>query len=87
MRTERGFVAEKITPLPIEGIVTTGPRSYDITPDGKHFLVMVPTSPTEARPALRDQINITLNWFEELSGWRRLSNSGSLHSAAVGQPI
>ena len=66
MRTERGFVAEKITPLPIEGIVTTGPRSYDITPDGKHFLVMVPTSPTEARPALRDQINITLNWFEEL---------------------
>ena len=66
VRTERGFVAEKITPLPIEGIVTTGPRSYDITPDGKHFLVMVPTSPTEARPALRDQINITLNWFEEL---------------------
>ena len=81
VRTDRAFVAEKITPLPIQGIVTTGPRSYDITPDGKHFLVTVPTSPTEARPAPRDQINITLNWFEEL---RRLAGSVTASPDEVG---
>jgi hypothetical protein len=37
-------------------------RGYDISPDGKRFLIMIETgedpSPTE--------IHITLNWFEEL---------------------
>jgi hypothetical protein len=66
VRTDRGFVAGRITSLPIQGIVTVGPRSYDITPDGQHFVVMVATSKPEARSAPGDQINVTLNWFEEL---------------------
>ena len=58
-------MAEEITPLPIGIVDDFGPRSYDITPDGKHFLVMYqPRQPRRGR--LRDRINITLNWFEEL---------------------
>ena len=34
--------------------------NYDVSPDGQHF-VMVTTDENEAR-----QINVTLNWFEEL---------------------
>jgi hypothetical protein len=42
VQTQRGFSFGKTTPLPIEGIVNSGSRTYDITPDGKRFLVMVP---------------------------------------------
>src|SRR5688572_5830411 len=42
INTERGFEALKMTPLPIEGIIAPGPRPYDITPNGKQFLVMIP---------------------------------------------
>src|SRR5262249_45005341 len=48
----------------------TGPRAYDITPDGKSFIVMVPKSQSESDKA-PPQINISLNWFQELKGARR----------------
>jgi hypothetical protein len=39
----------------------TRPRSYDVTPDGEHFLVTKrPGEPQQPR------IMIVLNWFEEL---------------------
>jgi hypothetical protein len=44
----------------------TGPRGYDITPDGKSFVVMIPKSQPDAGKVSPEQINITLNWFEEL---------------------
>ena len=66
IQTQRGFVFGKTTPLPIEGIITTGPRPYDVTPDGKYFVVMVPRSQAEAGTTIPDQINVTLNWFEDL---------------------
>ena len=49
--------------LPIEGFVTVNARrDYDITPDGEQFLMVFPAeADTE-----RQQINIVLNWFEEL---------------------
>ena len=63
--TQANFVIGKTTPLPIEGIVT-GPRSYDILPDGKSFVMLLAAqSQTDSRKA-PDQINITLNWFREL---------------------
>jgi serine/threonine-protein kinase len=68
IQTEPTFaVIGKPAPLPIQGIVFSGPRGYDITPDGKYFVVMLPKSqadPTKETP--HDQINVTLNWFEEL---------------------
>ena len=49
--------------LPIEGFITVNARrDYDITPDGEQFLMVFPAeADTE-----RQQINIVLNWVEEL---------------------
>ena len=66
IQTQHGFVSGKARPLPIQGIVSTGPRPYDITPDGKHFVVMMPKSQVDRERSLAEQINITLNWFTEL---------------------
>jgi hypothetical protein len=35
----------------------------DVSPDGQRFLMLKPTSAQEAVPT---QINVVLNWFEEL---------------------
>jgi Tol biopolymer transport system component len=37
--------------------------NYDVSPDGQRFLMVKPTSAQEAAPT---QINVVLNWFEEL---------------------
>jgi eukaryotic-like serine/threonine-protein kinase len=66
IQTQPSFAVGKTTPLPIEGIIDTGPRSYDITPDGKYFVVMVAKSQVDPTKASSEQFNVTLNWFEEL---------------------
>ena len=66
IQTQRGFGFGKTKALPIEGIINGGARSYDITPDGKHFVVMVPKAEATPDKAPAEQINVTLNWFEEL---------------------
>jgi len=51
----------------MHGIFTAGPgiRSYDITPDGQRFLMILPQGePDSAASAQR--INVVQNWFEEL---------------------
>ena len=66
VQTQPRFVVRKTTPLPVKGIVTNqAAGGFDITPDGKYFIVLVPgsTDPVKAPP---EQINITLNWFDEL---------------------
>jgi serine/threonine-protein kinase len=37
--------------------------NYDVSPDGERFLMVKPAEQTEAAPT---QINVVLNWFEEL---------------------
>jgi hypothetical protein len=49
----------------VNGIPDGGPANpatYDITPDGKHFLGVVAVGETTSA----QQIQIVLNWFEEL---------------------
>ena len=60
------FTNERV--LPIQGFqVFYGNRDYDITKDGKRLMVIVPEGKTETtRPPARPQINVILNWFEEL---------------------
>jgi WD40 repeat protein len=51
--------------LPVEGFLQfgNGYRDYDISPDGKQFLMIFPAKqPVEQR----FQINIVLNWLQEL---------------------
>jgi dipeptidyl aminopeptidase/acylaminoacyl peptidase len=38
-----------------------GPPNFDVTPDGQHFVMMSPAGASEP-----EQINVVLNWFEEL---------------------
>jgi Tol biopolymer transport system component len=48
----------------VSGIDT---RPYDITPDGQRFLMVFPAAQADSVTATSDeQINIVLNWFEEL---------------------
>ena len=53
--------------LPMQGFQVFAPnRNYDITPDGKRFLMIVPAGPAGPRDPSPPQINIVLNWHEEL---------------------
>jgi len=66
VRTQASLTFGKPTPLPIEGFTQRGSRAYDVTPDGKQFLVMLPPSETASGGTGALQLNIELNWFEEL---------------------
>ena len=68
VRTEPSFSFGRPTALPIEG--TTHPlaqRNFDITPDGRQLLVVLPASVASSDGRrTSQQINVVLNWFEEL---------------------
>jgi hypothetical protein len=42
---------------------TTPVRSYDITPDGQHFIMVQPGDVPDQKVT---RINVVLNWFDEL---------------------
>ena len=56
------FGREQALPLPPFLTFGNGYRSYDVASDGKQFLLVLPASEASQDP----QINIVLNWFEEL---------------------
>jgi hypothetical protein len=71
VRTRPAFSFGKPTPLPIGGTVQpgpSGPRNYDMTPDGKQFIVLMPASTpqTSANRQSPSRINFVVNWLEEL---------------------
>ncbi len=66
VRTQPSFAVGKAMELPIDGIIARGARPYDITPDGKQFLVMLSPSEAASGDAPAFQINVVLNWFEDL---------------------
>jgi Tol biopolymer transport system component len=68
VRTQPTFAFGNPTKLPVVPVLRpNGIREYDITPDGKQFLIVTfgaGSEPSE-KPA-QPQFRITLNWFEEL---------------------
>ena len=68
VRTQPSFSIGKAVALPISGTVhPQQQRNYDVTPDGKQLLVVLPASGVRdpnRRPT--QQINFVLNWFEDL---------------------
>jgi Tol biopolymer transport system component len=53
--------------LPVEGFnVVPGYRDYDISPDGERLLMVFPADRPDSGEPARLQINVILNWFEEL---------------------
>ena len=65
--TEPAFSFGTEQALRIRGFLAAfGPtRPYDITPDGQRFLMVFPADQADS-VAETEQINIVLNWFEEL---------------------
>jgi len=41
-------------------------RNYDLTPDGQRFLIVVAPDPTSLGLPAAEQLQVVLNWFEEL---------------------
>jgi Tol biopolymer transport system component len=68
VRTQPAFSFGRPTPIPIDrAILGENGRYYDVTPDGKQFLVvMPPDAQTGAVRPPAERINVVLNWFEEL---------------------
>ena len=66
--TESGFTYSPPEPLPVTGILLEGTRmtNFDIMPDGQRFLVVRESASNESGGVIPSQINIVLNWFEEL---------------------
>jgi serine/threonine-protein kinase len=63
--TQASFAAGKPRMLfqgPYERTAATAPN-YDVSPDGQRFLMLKPADTGESAPT---QINVVLNWFEEL---------------------
>jgi hypothetical protein len=63
--TQPSFAAGKPRVL-FEGRYELSPATtpnYDVSPDGQRFLMLKPAEASEAAPT---QINVVLNWFEEL---------------------
>jgi Tol biopolymer transport system component/predicted Ser/Thr protein kinase len=63
--TQPGFAAGTPRML-FEGLYDPAPyplANYDVSPDGQRFLMLKPTEHEQAAPT---QINVVLNWFEEL---------------------
>jgi serine/threonine-protein kinase len=67
VRTEPAFGVSVPTPVLLDDAQFVAPgRNYDVTPDGKQFVVVVmpPTSAQGTRPP--QQLVVVLNWSEEL---------------------
>jgi len=62
-----GFTVGGARALPIEGFsVAPAIRNFDVTPDGRRFLMVFPAEPATTGESVRPTINIVENWFEEL---------------------
>jgi serine/threonine-protein kinase len=65
--TQPAFAFSNEQTLPVEGFkVVATYRDYDITPDGEQLLMVFPANRSDTGEPARPQINIVLNWFEEL---------------------
>jgi serine/threonine-protein kinase len=53
-------------PRPFQGASTNFERPYDISRDGQHFLGLIEASQTQSGAPATQQIQVVLNWFEEL---------------------
>jgi serine/threonine-protein kinase len=69
LQTQSGFAFSTPMALPVKGFIQpAGHRQFDITPDGKQFVVIFPPGQAQAsnEPRQAPQIQVVLNWFTEL---------------------
>jgi hypothetical protein len=67
--TSFSFSKPSLVPLPTGVLLgTTSARNYDITPDGKQFVVVMLPAPQSTPPQRsNEQFELIQNWFAELS--------------------
>ncbi len=67
--TDPRFIFSNERTLPIEGflLVSTQDWDYDITPEGDRFVMLFPVDQTDSAQPTGPQINVVLNWLEELA--------------------
>jgi Tol biopolymer transport system component len=53
-------------PRPFQSAAPAFERPYDISRDGQHFLGLIDAAQTQSRAPAAQQIQVVLNWFEEL---------------------
>ena len=69
VHTQPTVVSGEAVSLPIEGIPFTQlsrGRNYDISPEGKQFIVLLPPDQVQSGDPAPLRINIVVNWFSEL---------------------
>jgi hypothetical protein len=69
VRTQGSFEFSNPTQLPIPAYAQgqgTNPRAYDITADGKRFIMAFRSGQANGGSSPALQIQVVLNWFEEL---------------------
>jgi eukaryotic-like serine/threonine-protein kinase len=72
VQTQQGFSVGKASPASIEDAASmdlgSNVRNYDIAPNGKQFVVVIVSPAARAASTVRGrpQINVVLNWLEEL---------------------
>ena len=69
IRAQQGLTWGTPVPLPIDDAIhPLAQGNYDVTPDGKQLLIVLPAQTVQTATARRAsvQINIVLNWYEEL---------------------
>jgi hypothetical protein len=53
-------------PRPFRTAAPFDERPYDISRDGQHFLGLIDAAQTQSEAPAAEQIQIVINWFEEL---------------------
>jgi hypothetical protein len=67
--TQPGVSFGRPVRAPKSGFSTSVPgsiRTFDIMPDGKHFVGLVPAGQAQAGAPGLQQIQVVLNWFEDV---------------------
>jgi serine/threonine-protein kinase len=69
--TQPGFTTGNPTPLPIDNTIalpepTSAIRNYDITPDGKYFIIVTRSNTAQPEARATSEMQFVLNWFTEL---------------------
>ena len=66
--TQLGFTVGEATPVPrpFQGATPNFERPFDISRDGQHFLGLIDAVQTQSGAPAAQQIQVVLNWFEEL---------------------
>jgi Tol biopolymer transport system component len=66
IQSQAGFAFGNPTPLSVQGFLQTDTRQYDVSPDGKQFIVQLPPQRQSTSTPDAQEIRVVLNWFEEL---------------------